>query len=194
MRYIITLFLILVFKVNFAQELGFKKSIGLNIPSLIGKTIDLKYENNYRSHCSFQIALGLMVKNKLKGSLLKINDGSNNWENSGAYTSFGFRYKTNKEINRNTIYFGAKSISGYFFQKAENYKNEIPIEKSGFFNAIGFESGFELRIIDRINLDMGFQYSPVLFSNKQASQYFSVLPGIGAIGNLQAILTLKYCF
>jgi hypothetical protein len=194
MRNCITFLLILTSNVIFAQKDILKKSIGLNISSLIGKTIDFKYENNFKSHCSFQIAIGLMIKNKLMGSLLKISDGTTDWENSGAFTSIGFRYKTSKEINRNTLYFGAKSISGYFIQIAESIANEIPIESSGIFTAIGIESGFELRIIDKLNLDMGIQFSPVIYSNKQASQYFSVLPGIGAIGNSQAILTLKYCF
>jgi hypothetical protein len=195
MRYCTTLLLTLTFNATtFAQEDILKNSIGLNIPSLIGKTIDFKYENNFKSHCSFQVALGLMSNNTLKGSLLKISDGTNNWENSGAFTSFGYRYKTSKEINRNTLFIGAKSISGYFHQIAENIENETPIERSGFFTAIGIESGFELRIIDKLNLEMGIQFSPVIYSYKQASRYFSVLPGIGSIGNLQAILTLKYCF
>lgn len=192
MRYILIFILLTFLTESYCQDIINKYSIGLNLPSLAGHTIDLKIENNWKPHWTMQLGLGIMINNKIKGSWVKVNDGTRDWENSGLFTYFGVRYNTRKEIAKNTFFVGSKLINGYFIQYADNYENEIPLKRTGYFLAVGLETGLTIKAYKKISTDIGFQYSPVLYSERQVSNRYSVLPGIGAIGNLQGILTLKY--
>ena len=192
MRYILTIILIYFLTVTFGQDNAHKYSVGLNFPPIIGHTIDMKIENNWKPHWTMQLGLGAMIDNKTKGSWVKVDDGTMDWVNSGFFTSFGIRYNTRKEIVKNTFFVGSKLINGYFIQYADNYENDVPFKRTGYFIAVGLETGLTIKMFKRISTDIGFQYSPVLFSDRQASKRYSVLPGVGAIGDLQGVLTIKY--
>ena len=192
MRYVITLILLAFLTETYGQDNIRKYSVGLNLPSIIGRTIDLKIENNWKPHLTMQFGLGAMIDNKIKGSWVKVGDGTIDWINSGIFVSFGIRFNTRKEIEKNTFFIGAKMIDGYFIQHADYYENDVPFKRTGYFLAVGLESGITIKVIKKVSMDIGFQYSPVLYSDRQASKWYSVLPGIGAIGDLQGILTIKY--
>jgi hypothetical protein len=192
MKYILTLLLLVFLTNTFGQENRNRYSIGLNLPPIVGHTIVLKIENNWKPHWTMQLGLGIMKDNTIKGSWVKVDDGTMDWENSGLFTSLGIRFNTKKEMDKNTFYAGSKLINGYFIQYAVTTDNGVPFERTGYFIAVGLETGVTLKLSKRISTDIGFQYSPVLYSDTQASKLYSVLPGIGAIGNLQGIFTLKY--
>lgn len=192
MRYALTFILLAFLTEIFGQEFNHKYSVGLNLPPLIGHTIDLKIENNWKPHWTMQLGLGIMIDNKIIGSWVKVDDGTMDWENSGFFTSFGLGFNTRKEIEKNTFFVGCKLINGYFIQYADNYENDMPFKRTGYFVAVGLETGLTIKIFKRISTDIGLQYSPVLYSNRQASKWYSVLPGVGAIADLQGILTIKY--
>jgi hypothetical protein len=192
MRYILTFILLTFLTETFGQDNIRKYSLGLNLPPLIGHTIDLKIENNWKPHWTMQLGLGAMIDNKIKGSWVKESDGTMDWNNSGLFTSLGIRFNTRKEIEKNTFFVGGKLIEGYFIQHADNYENDIPFKRTGYFVAVGIETGLTIKVIKKLSMDIGFQYSPVLYSDKQASYRFSILPGIGALGNVQGIMTIKY--
>ena len=77
-------------------------------------------------------------------------------------------------------------------QSAVNTLNKETLEMTGYYFAIGYEAGLTIKIYKKLSVDFGLVYSPVLYSDKQASYLFSVLPGIGALGNVQGIITIKY--
>jgi len=192
MKYLLTFILLAFLTETYGQDNARKYSIGLNLPPLVGHTIDLKIENNWNTHWLIQLGLGAMVNNEIKGSWVKVDDGTIDWVNSGLFTSFGIRFNTRKKIEKNTFFIGSKLINGYFIQYADNYENDVPFKKTGYFIAIGLETGLTIKVYKKISMDIGFQYSPVIYSERQASELYSVLPGIGAIGDLQGILTIKY--
>jgi hypothetical protein len=192
MRYVLTFILLAFLTETFGQDNTHKYSVGLNLPPIIGHTIDLKIENNWKPHWTMQLGLGAMIDNKIKGSWVKVDDGTMDWVNSGFFTSFGIRFNTRKEIEKNTFFVGVKMIDGYFIQHADNYENDIPFKRTGYFLAVGLESGITIKFIKKVSMDIGFQYSPVLYSDRQASKWYSVLPGVGSISDLQGILTIKY--
>jgi hypothetical protein len=194
MRYILAIILLAILTETSGQDYFHKYSVGLNLPPLIGHTMDLKIENNLKPHWTMQLGLGMMIDNKIKGSWVKLHDGTSDWQNSGLFASFGIRFNTGKQIKKNTFFVGSKLISGYFVQQAVNSEDDTRFRKTGNFVAAGLETGITISVLKNISLDVGFQYSPVLYSDKQASSWYSVLPGVGAISDLQGILTIKYFF
>jgi hypothetical protein len=194
MRNIFTIALLAFLIETYGQNTNHKYSVALNLPPLIGHTIDLKIENNWKPHWTMQFGLGAMIDNKIKGSWVKVGDGTTDWTNSGFFASFGIRFNTRKEIEKNTFFAGLKLIDGYFIQHAKNYENDIPIKRKGNFLAAGLEAGITIKVTKKVSMDTGLQYSPVLYSNRQASEWYSILPGVGAICDLQGILTIKYFF
>lgn len=185
------IFLVIVVQC-YGQEVKPKFAIGINLPPLVGKTIDLKLERICNNHWTMLIGLGAMKDNKLQGTFFKLDDGMSNHINSGLFASLGIRFNKRKEIVRNGIFIGGKLIGGNFDQQATEDETGAVIGRKGNFLAMGFESGVTLKIYKRLGMDIGIQYSPVLFSDKQVSGRFSILPGIGAIGDLQGILAIKY--
>jgi hypothetical protein len=192
MRRILTFLLLIFLTSTYGQDNSRKYSIGLNLPPLIGQTIDLKFENNWKPHWTAQIGLGFMIDNKQKGSWSKVHDGTKDWKNSGMFSSVGIRFNTRNDIEKNTFFFGTKLLGGYFLQSALNTQNKETFEMTGYYFAIGYETGATIKVYKKLSVDIGLLYSPVLYSDKQASYRFSILPGIGALGNVQGIMTIKY--
>lgn len=193
MRHIrITIIFLVVLMQCHGQEVKRQYAIGLNLPPLLGKTIDLRVEKNCNAHWTGQVGLGAMKDNKLQGTYFKLDDGMSNHINSGLFATGGIRYNVSRKMAKPRLFFGSKLIGGSFNQKATEDETGAVISRKGNFLALGFESGVTLKIYKRLSMDIGIQYSPVLFSDKQVSGRFSILPGIGAIGDLQGILTVKY--
>lgn len=181
---------------TYGQTIFSNLTLGINLPPIIGKTLDLKVETNPNSHFTNQLAIGYMQDNKLEGSYYKICDFTENWNNSGAFISFGLRYNTRKNLEKSTFFIGIKIIGGYFDQTADTWDRDnihrTNIRRTGFFGAIGVESGLTLKIKQKFSIDFGLQYSYPFYTDEQVSSFFSVLPGVGAIGNLQGILIPKF--
>lgn len=176
----------------YGQEVKPKFAIGINLPPLVGKTIDLKLEGICNNNWTMLIGLGAMEDNKLQGTYFKLDDGMSNHSNSGLFATIGIRYNDSRKMAKARLFFGSKLIGGSFNQQATEDETGAVIGRKGNFLAMGFESGVTLKIYKRLGMDIGIQYSPVLFSDKQVSGRFSILPGIGAIGDLQGILAIKY--
>lgn len=190
-RQLLTYLLIIITVTTYGQSIFSNTALGINLPPIIGKTIDLKIETNPNSHLTTQLAIGYMQDNKLIGTIYKVGDFTKNWNNAGAFVSLGLRYNTRNNFEKSTLFIGTKVIGGYFDQTADS-SGGGKIHRTGFFSAIGIESGLTLKIQQRFSIDFGFQYSYPFYKDRQASELFSVLPGIGSIGDLQGILTLKY--
>lgn len=194
MRYLFIIAFFTCLTQGITQEKNYKYAIALNIPPIIGHTIDLKFEYDWKPHWTFQLGAGYMINNKIKGSWKQVDDGTSNWNNSGFFASLGARFNTRKEINKNTFFVGTKLINGYFDQQAYDDEYDIPINSTGYFIAAGIETGVTIKIFERLKSDIGFQYSPVIYSDSQASNFYSILPGTGSVSSLQGILTVKYIF
>lgn len=188
---LIALFFISPYK-SVGQEIQRKYAIGLNLPPLIGNTIDVKVENNWKPHWTMQLALGCMINNKQQGSWIKVHDGTEDWRNSGVFSSVGLRFNTRKLLEKNTLFVGTKLLGGYFFQSAINSQNDQRFEREGKYGALCVEVGATIKLYKKLSMDIGMHYARVFYSDKQASSLFSVLPGIGALGNVQGILVFKY--
>ena len=175
------------------QGLTDNMTMGLNLPPLIGHTFDLKIEKHPRPHWTYQWSAGLMINNKLRGTYYKVGDGIKDRSNSGAFTSIGARFNTRKEINKSAYFIGYKLIGGYFVEKGSTPDDiNKPIRNTGLFAAAALETGTTIRFTNRFHLDIGFQYSLPFYTDDQVSIHHSVLPGIGAIQNLQGIVTPKF--
>lgn len=185
------IFLVIVVQCH-GQEVKRQYAIGLNLPPLVGKTIDLKLERICNNNWTMLIGLGAMKDNKLQGTYFKLDDGMSNHINSGLFATGGIRYNVSRKMAKARLFFGSKLIGGSFNQQATEDETGAVIGRKGNFLALGFESGVTLKIYKRLCMDIGIQYSSVLFSDRQVSSRFSILPGIGAIGDLQGILTVKY--
>jgi len=192
-KLILTLVAILITLHSYTQETQGKYSIGLNLPPLIGKTIDLRFENNLNPHWALQLSAGVMIDNHMKGSVYKVYDGLSDFNNSGFFASAGIRYYHHKEVKKSALFAGVRIISGYFDQSGRYEEGHNQVSESGYFIATGIEAGVTWRLSDKFKLDTGLQYSPVIYADRQVSRFFSVLPGIGAIADLQGILAIKYC-
>ena len=194
MRQLIIILTLIIALTASGQGLTDNMTIGLNLPPIAGNTLDLKIESNPRPHWTHQLATGVMINNKIPGSLLKKGDFTRDWVNSGAFASLGVRFNTRKQINKSTYFIGSKLIGGYFDQSGtSNWDNtNQAIRETGLFAAVGLETGATIKFTDRFHLDIGFQYSLPFYTDKQVSGLFSVLPGIGAIMNLQGIVTPKF--
>lgn len=191
-KLISTLIAALVTLYCYTQETQGKYSIGLNLPPLIGKTIDLRFENNLNPHWTLQLSAGAMIDNHIKGSVYKVYDGLAYFNNSGFFGSAGIRYYYHKEVKKSALFGGVKIINGYFDQSGRYEEGHNQVSESGYFIATGIEAGVSWRLSDKFKLDTGLQYSPVIYADRQVSRFFSVLPGIGAIADLQGILAFKY--
>ena len=191
------LFFFILITPTFCQEIKNIKEIGLNIPSLIGKTLEIKglYTNN--NFFSISAYSGVMFPNKLQLSYVKIGDYTDDHLSSGVYFGFGTRFTPRKNINGDHFFMGFRLISGYFLQSAmpwEDYQehfidNIIPddyyfingrVHSKGIYFGFAGEIGSHFELKDKIGLDVGLEIGISLYESKfQVSKYYNRLPGIG---------------
>ena len=192
-----------------SQEATHRIGIGLNLPPLIGNTIALDIECTNNEHHSLTFGIGVMLKNKLQGTLHKIGESTDDHESSGVYSTFGIRYLPGRTMRKIRLFAGAKLIGGYFKQSATFEKpfedwfrnGQIPkdyyfvddrVYSEGFFAAIAIESGIKLRLTNRFHSEFGLQGGYNFYKSKRmVSRISSILPGLGAL-NIVGILKIKY--
>lgn len=183
--------------------------LGLNLPSLIGKTISLDSDIARNNMYTYSFGIGGMLNNTLSGTLHKIGEATYNHVNSGFYSSGGLRYNPRKEINTTYFFVGIKLLGGYFIQSAEYHQpfeewfrdNKIPedyyfindrVYSEGFFTAIALETGINVKFTNRFHTEIGFQGGHQIYTTRrQVSSMSSILPGLGAL-NISGILKIKY--
>lgn len=182
----------------FSQKIFDNVAIGINLTPLISNTLDLKFEINPHRNWTYQLSAGGMLNRKTQ--YISKSDYTDDHISSGIFTSVGQRYNTRKEINKSTFFLGWKFIGGYFDQRGIQYPaiydtiTEIgaPVHKTGFFIAVGVETGSTIKITDRFWFDMGIQFTPPIYKDEQVSELYSILPGISPFLNLQVFIVSKF--
>lgn len=177
----------------YAQDNNFFKNtaIGINLPPLIGRTIDLRLEKTFSHKMAYQFGIGYMHENTLSGSLDKDWDGIINLKSSGFFTTLGARYHTRKTKENNTIFFGLKYVFGYFDHSGFQTQTDLMEYATGVFHAAGVEIGGSVKVTPRFWIDLGFQHTILTKEHWGLGKNF-VLPGVGAFANTQGIVTVKY--
>lgn len=179
--------------------MGRKCPIKLLLESLTpiaSNTLDLKFEIYPHRNLTYQISTGVIINKKTlyhgKG------DHTGNHVSSGVFTSIGQRYNVRKEIDKSAFLIGLKFLGGYFDQRGIQYDAIIgigignPIRKTGFYAAVGIETGSSIKISDRFWLDIGIQFTPPIYKDEQVSELYSILPGISHFLNLQVFIVPKF--
>ncbi len=193
----------------FCQETKNIKEIGLNTPSLIGRTIEIKglyFNNKFFSYTAYT---GFMFTNELQRTYFKIYDYTDDHLSSGLYSGIGVRFTPRKNIDRNHLFIGFRIIYGYFIQSAtypddfeEHFRDRIipddyyfkndRVYSKGIYFGIAGEIGTYIEILKKIGIDVGLEIGFSLYESKrQVSSYYNRLPGIGC-WNIKGILSPYY--
>lgn len=193
MKRLLTLALIILILSPFISEgqrrfryLPQNPELGINIPSFIERTADLRLVIFPNYPFSFTFNGGYMYNNQLKGSFEKVEDGTRNWNNSGWYIAAGGRINFLQIFQPTDYFFSVKYLTGYFNQSCDYTNpmnnNSYALTATGLFYAFCFEGGMRYRVRNSFSLDFGIQCSmPYNLSSKMASETFSVLPGVGSV-------------
>jgi hypothetical protein len=72
--------------------------VGINLPPMIGSTIELGYEINSKPYLTFDVYGGYTFNSKLNG-FHKLGDGINFSKKSGGFIKFGARINGRKKLN-----------------------------------------------------------------------------------------------
>lgn len=185
------------------------KSIGINLPPLIGNTFTVIGEINCKTKFAFTTSVGIMKNNKLLGTGFKIGQWTSDHINSGEFISLGLRYTPRKTLNKSYFFAGTKLLGGHFLQSA---KYETPVEEwfsnhkvpddfyfkgdrvysKGIFIAFAVETGLNIKITKKFHVELGLQGGYHLWtSHRQLSKFSSILPGLGSL-NIVGIVTPKF--
>ncbi len=180
-------------------------SIGLNFPTFIGKSLELKSVYAYNPIYNWTITTGIMFNNGYAAKFGLPYNGTDDHINSGIYIGIGSRLTPRKSLLSNYPFLGGKIYSGYFKQSA-TYDSQIfifsddfyyfndRVYSEGMYIGIAGEIGYAFMIKRRLNIEIGFEYGQELYSSDHIiSNFYSRLPGMG-IFHTKGLLTLYYKF
>ncbi len=175
--------------------------ISINLPPLIGTTLELGYEHNRSSHWSYDASLGFTVNSPLQGSTL-VGSCIDYERKSGAFLKLGVRYGTRKSYDRYTPYLGAVMVNALCIERAtveDCIYPQIPIptyteNKSSYALGVAGVIGVASPSDRIFSWDIGIQMGDAVVNNT-IGYYESYIPGMGVytLGvRVQGILRLKY--
>lgn len=189
-----------------SQENNRLIGIGLNLPPIFGNTIALHSELSNKKLYSFSLSIGGMLNNKT-GTFFKKEGWTFNESSSGLYSACGSRFTLRlKSLNSSYCFIGAKLFFGYFFQSAE-YRTPIEewfsngiipngysfngnrVYTKGWFSAFAIETGYNIKMTQRIHLEIGLQVGFPFYNSKML---YAVLPGMGSVIPVVGILEPKF--
>lgn len=175
-----------------SQSHHYYSTIGINVAPLFKRTLELNTEVNMSEYISAQGLMGGMYKNTQKGSLRKVYDFTSDWENSGIFVGWGMRFYPSGTPGQSGFYVGLGMVNGYFIQTAMDDELKERFKKEGYFFTVSAEAGYAIAIGQSLLIDIGLRYAETIWAAPQASKWFSVLPGVGALWNTQVVTSVKF--
>jgi hypothetical protein len=194
----ILVFLLLTSGIVSAQEKT-QYAVGTNLLPLMGNTFTLNAELIPPKHFTTNFEIGMMINSRLRGSYTKVGTGRSDHINSGQYLSTGLRYTPKRKLNQTYFFVGIKILGGSFKQSAEIqddfetfFKDGIVpadyeikgnrVYSEGYYIGLAAEIGMNLKITNRLNLELGIQGGNHLYTTKrQVDNVYSYLPGMGSM-------------
>jgi hypothetical protein len=194
----ILVFLLLTTGIVSAQEKT-QYAVGTNLPPLMGNTFTLNAELIPPKHFTTNFEIGMMINSRLRGSYAKVGTGRSDHINSGQYLSTGLRYTPKRKLNQTYFFVGIKILGGSFKQSAEIqddfetfFKDGIVpadyeikgnrVYSEGYYIGLAAEIGMNLKITNRLNLELGIQGGKHVYTTKrQVDNVYSYLPGMGSM-------------
>ncbi|MFT4696506.1 MAG: hypothetical protein ACI8RY_001682 [Urechidicola sp.] len=176
--------------------------VGINLPPMIGSTIELGYEINSKPYLTFDVYGGYTFNSKLNG-FHKLGDGINFSKKSGGFIKFGARINGRKKLNKFAPFIGLNIVNAISIEEGEqeywiSNNNKLTTYNESFkrnnYNlGISGIIGVTSSSTKRINIDLGIQIGRLLVGN--LSGYHSYMPGMGtkfSRNRVQGILRVKY--
>ena len=166
--------------------------LGINLAPLPGHTLDLRgeYRSQYKA-IGWQFGGGGMYGNRGRWNFPPVKDGTSGHRNSGVFVAGGVRY-----YQRRRWYAGFRMVGSWFSQQASYQVGAaapVPLHAEGFAVAGGPEiGGNSYPVSTGFALEYGLQWTPVWVADPQTSDSHGVISGVGALGAVQASLTLKF--
>ncbi|MEN8928614.1 MAG: hypothetical protein ABF242_02945 [Flavobacteriales bacterium] len=205
---LITTSFLLLFSFNyFSQEGKIEQEktqyISINLPPLLGNTIELGYEKNKNLNWSFDVYGGYTFDSKLNGLCTKEYTGLEIQEKSGGFLKIGARYYWRKKIKILSPFIGVSLVNSISVEKATQqtgrFENGLPtlyiedIISKKYNLGISAVIGITIKATSRFNFDLGIQAGGLIVNNLVDCN--SYMPGMGAeglLGKTQGVLRLKY--
>lgn len=191
-----------IFVIGFLSQLNAQTTktnyIGLNLPPMLGTTLDIGFERNIKPNFSVEISSGYVFNSKLnslfkKGSLFDLD------KKSGFFLKLGARYNFRKDLSKFAPFLGLNIVNAIAMEEGiyvglDNPNIPYPINNNSYNLGISGIIGFTSPADKKLNVDVGIQAGRLLVDNLM--DFHSYMPGMGvnygASLRLQGIVRIKY--
>lgn len=174
--------------------------IGLNLPPMLGTTLDIGFEHTIKPNFSVEISSGYVFNSKLnsllkKGSLFDLD------KKSGFFLTLGARYNFRKDLSKFAPFLGWNIVNAiameegtYIGEDTPSIPYPDPIVNNSYNLGITGIIGVTSPSDKKLNVDVGIQVGRLLVDD--LLDFHSYMPGMGvkygSVLRFQGIVRIKY--